>query len=206
MEAPAVKRPAVTARRARAAALASAAALTLVLAGCSTQSPATITTPYPAADGMSATIPGTGIKLNNFLVVSPAKGSPGQLIGAVVNESSKPVVVTMQTDVGQTQQFTQTTINVPAHGITPVGPSGTELTLADTPVPPGALISISANYQPAGGIIWKVPVVPPTGIYASYTVAPTTAPATPTSSPGSSPDAGATPSGSASPAATSTNS
>ena len=167
------------AHRRRAVAVSAAATLTLGLAGCSTFSPATITTPYPAADGSSVSIADSGVKLRNFLVVSAAKGGPGQVIGAVVNETARPVVVTMQTDLGPTGQPSQTTIKVRAHGITQVGPEGTPVSISDTPAAPGALMSISANYEPAGGITLTVPVFAPSGVYASYTAAPTTAAPTP---------------------------
>lgn len=155
--------------------------LTVALAGCSTTSPATITTPYAAADGTSATIPGSGIKLNNFVVVSPGKGQPGQLIGAVVNGTDRPVTVTMQAELGATSQFSQTRISVRAHDITQVGPSGTPITITDTPAAPGALMKISANYRSAGSVSLTVPVVLPSGYYAGYTVAPTTEAPSPSS-------------------------
>lgn len=177
--------------------MAAAATLALGLAAglsaCSTTSPAVISTPYQAADGASATIPGSAIKLNNFLVVSSAKGAPGQVVGAVVNQGNEPVVVTMQTDLGATSQFSQTQIKVRAHSITQVGPSGTEVTLPDTPVEPGALMQISANYQPKGGVSLTVPVVLPSGYYAGYTVAPTTAQHSGRGTPGSSSSPAASP-------------
>ncbi len=167
--------------RARATAAAGNSCLALLLAlglsaglsACSTRSPATIVTPYPAADGTSGSIPDSGIKLNNFLVVSAAKGAPGQLIGAVVNEGDQPVTVTMQAQLGASSPFAQTPIEVRAHGIAQVGPSGTEVTLPDTPVGPGALMEISGHSDAAGGVTLTVPVVPPSGYYSSYTVAPT---------------------------------
>ena len=184
-----MKRSGVHIRRARPAAAAATLALGLGagLSACSTTSPAVIQTPYQAADGTDASIPGSAIKLSNFLVVSPAKGQPGQVIGAVVNQGSDPVVVTMQTDLGASAQFAQTRIKVPAHGIAQVGPSGTEVPLSDTPVEPGALMQISANYQPTGGVSLTVPVVLPSGYYAGYTVAPTTSAPESSSSPEASP-------------------
>ena len=97
---------------------------------------------------------------------------PGQVVGAVVNQGNDPVVVTMQTDLGASAQFSQTRVKVPAHGITQVGPSGTEVPLADTPVEPGALMQISANYQPTGGVSLTVPVVLPKVVFEPTTTKP----------------------------------
>ncbi len=172
-----MKRSRVHARRGQAAAAAAAGALTLALAGCSTFSPATISTPYQAADGTTAAIPDSQIKLVNFLVVSAAKGEPGQVLGAVVNEGDAPAVVAIQTDLGASAQFSQAQVKVRGHGITQVGPSGTEVTVSDTPAEPGALMTISAQDQRSGGVSLTVPVVAPSGYYSSYTVVPTTEPA-----------------------------
>jgi hypothetical protein len=198
-----VKRSGVHAYRRFAAVSAAGTALTLGLAGCSATSPATTTIPYEAADGASATIPGAGIKLRNFLVVSSAKGAPGQVVGAVINPTNRTVVVTMQTELGPTAQPTQTRIRVAARSLATVGPTGTEVAIADTPVAPGALMSISAAYAADGGITLDVPVLPPTGFYASYTPAPTTAAPTdaPTPAATGSADPGASPSPRASKAA-----
>jgi len=182
----------VSTRPGRPWAAAGLAALALGVAGCSTLNPATIATPYQAADGTSATIPGAGIKLNNFLVVSEAKGEPGQVVGAVTNPTSRPVLITMQTDLGETGQPAQTQIRVPANGITQVGPSGTQVLVSDTPVEPGSLMGISANYETDGGISLSVPVVLPTDYYASYTVGATpseSSSAEPTDSPSQEPTA-----------------
>jgi hypothetical protein len=203
-----VKRSAVHANRQRAALCATAAALILGLAGCSTMSPATTTLPYDAADGTSGVIPGSTIKLRNFVVVSAAKGAPGQVVGAVANSGGRPVVVTMQTALGETGQPTVTRIRVPAHGLTAIGPSGTEIAISDTPVEPGALMSISANSASNGGITLTVPVFPPSSYYSSFTPAPTTDAPSPTDTadadPEATPDASASPASSKKPAKTPT--
>jgi hypothetical protein len=164
------------------------AVLALSLAGCSLASPATIATPYPAADGVGTDLPGTGVKLRDFLVVGTEKGAPAEVIGAVVNNGSTPIEVSLQADLGATAQPTQTVVRVAAQSITLLGPQQrTRMEIPDLPVVPGSLTGISAATAAGGRADFSVPVLLPHGPYAGLTPSPTpTETPTPTGSPTSS--------------------
>jgi hypothetical protein len=167
------------------AALAGAVA-TAALTGCSLASPATIITPYPASDGVSASISGSNVQLRNFLVIGTAKGAPASVIGALVNDGSQPAKVYLTADLGQSAQPSQTIVQIPAHAIARVGPNQrTEMTIPDLPVEPGAVTGITAATDAGGRTdLQNVPVLTPEGPYAS--LAP---PATPSTGATSSPEA-----------------
>jgi hypothetical protein len=145
----------------------------VTLAGCSVLSPATIITPYPAADGVGLVLPGTSVALRDLLVVGTAKDAPATVIGTVVNDGDSPVEVSLQADPGATGQPTQTLINVGAHSSVQLGPDQTnKMVISDLAVAPGAFTSLSAATQAGGRADINVPVLLPQGIYASLTPAP----------------------------------
>jgi hypothetical protein len=183
-------------KRSRQVALATAV-LATTLTGCaSLTSPAVITRPYEAADGTNAQIEDSQVKLRNVLVVAEKLGAPGVVVGALFNDGDTPVRVALTATPGPTSQPRQTQVRVPAHGSVQIGPAGTEMTLEQTPVPPGARMDLTAFSPEAGSQTFSVPVLPPTDeIYAAYTPAP--APTTATPTPAASATSG-TPSGAAS--------
>jgi hypothetical protein len=147
----------------------------LFLAGCSATSPQVITTPYSAADGINASLGNTGVALRNMLVVGTAKGAPASVIGAIINNSDAPIQVSLQADLGESAQPSQTVIKVPAHGALSIGPKEqTQMTIPDLPVIPGATTGISAATLNGGRADLDVPVLAPSGPYASLAPAPTT--------------------------------
>jgi len=160
------------------------AALVIGLTGCSDLSPATITTPYPAADGVGIDLPGTQVALRNFLVVSTAQGAPGAVIGSVVNDGGSPIQVSLQTDLGASTQPTQTLVQVGPHASVQLGPDQTQkMVISALAVPPGAVTEISAATALGGRADVAVPVLLPQGQYATLTPGPTaTDTAKPTSS------------------------
>ena len=144
------------------------ALLTVGLAGCSATNPQTIITPYPAADGVNVSIGNTGVGLRNMLVIGTEKGSPASVIGAVVNESDAAASVSLQADLGESAQPSQTVVQVPAHGAVQLGPTQkTQMTIPDLPVVPGALTGLSAATANGGRADLDVPVLTPTTYYAS---------------------------------------
>ena len=123
-----VVRPRVrTGRRARTAV--AVAGVALALTGCTATSPQQTATPFEAGEGRNARIGGTdensGIKLRNFLLVSNAQGGPGQVVGAISNqtdnEADVQLAVVTTTSDGQQQAAGQTVVKVPAGGFVQVG-------------------------------------------------------------------------------------
>jgi hypothetical protein len=150
----------------------------LTLSGCVLASPATTYDPYPAGDGSAGSItdPATKsmIKLQNFFVVASAKGQPGTLVGAVVNTGTSNVTVQLSVaDQGGGSSIGQTSVSANAGAIAKVGPADTALTLASVPQAPGAVLDLVAKTNGGGSIHFTVPVLPPSGAYASLTPAPT---------------------------------
>jgi hypothetical protein len=150
------------------------ALLAFGLAGCSAINPAVITTPYPASDGVAASLPGTSVALRNFLVVGAAKGSAAEVVGAVVNTGSTPVQVSLQAAVGASSQPTQTQLTVPANAIMQVGPGqATDMQIADLAVDPGQVLGLTASTAAGGRADLSVPVLLPQNEYADLTPGPT---------------------------------
>ena len=99
---------------------ATVAGLALALGGCSVTSPPDVLRVTDPGDGRSGAIGGVsgngGVKLRNFLVVSDGNGKPGTLVGAISNETSGNVDVTLtivQTDQnGQQSPVGTTSVSV----------------------------------------------------------------------------------------------
>lgn len=149
--------------------LALAVPAALLAAGCSVTSPATVIEPYPPSDGVQVDIrdpaDGSALKLRNFLVVASADGKRGQVIGAVVNTGSSQVqlqlAATSSSSTGAPVQ-----VEVPAAGLTQIGPSGTPVVL-DQISAPGTFLEMTAGTSAGGTQSFSVPVVPATGDYAA---------------------------------------
>ncbi|GAA4867335.1 hypothetical protein [Serinicoccus chungangensis] len=80
-------------RTRRTAALATGALAALTLAGCSVNSPQATTFVYAPADGVQMN--GESIDVRDLLLVSHGDGAPAVVSGAVVNQTSEPVTVTV---------------------------------------------------------------------------------------------------------------
>jgi len=174
-----------------------AVVLAAATAGCSTQSPATITTPYAASDGVNVDL-GDQVGLRNFLVVAAEKGGQGAVVGAVVNEGDRSVTVDFTADLGENTQPYLMQVKVPANSQVLVAPGEKqELVVKDLTAAPGEVIKMTASAGSTGGEEFSVPVLPPKGQYEELTVPPTTEPPTPTesSSPTGSPSDGASATG-----------
>ncbi len=183
-----------TGRRARTAV--AVAGVALALTGCTATSPQQTATPFEAGEGRNARIGGTdensGIKLRNFLLVSNAQGGPGQVVGAISNqtdnEADVQLAVVTTTSDGQQQAAGQTVVKVPAGGFVQVGspsaatgsatPGGSAAAspagqvvpfdIASVPQPPGALVTLDARTATVGGTSFQIPVLPASGYYEGY--------------------------------------
>jgi hypothetical protein len=168
-----------------------ALALAASAAGCSAFSPMTITTPYPASDGVNVDV-GPDVHLRNVLVVAAEKGATGAVVASIVNNGPSPVTVQLAAQLGESTPFGQTRVVVPANGSVLVSPGQqNEMVVPDLPVGPGEFVEMSAATSASGTEYFQAPVVPPEGTYASLTAPP----ATPTPSATPSATASATPTG-----------
>ena len=140
----------------------------LALSGCQT-SPIQTDVPYQPADGVAVDL--GDVQIRDLLVVTAAKGEIGTLSGLVVNKSNAPVTVTFTTGPGVDGLARAL---VPADGQTRLsGVEGaTPVTLPSIAAAPGDIIKVIVSTPAAGAPEVSVPVLLPTGYYASLTPAP----------------------------------
>lgn len=156
-------------------------AVAALLTGCSFTNPATIATPYPPSDGTAGEIPdaasGGTLNLRNFLLVATAKGEPGTVAGALANDGTSAVTVTLRvlddTNPDQPTPIGEAKVEVPGGGLVLIGPGGAALDVAAVPVTPGAKLLLEATTG-AGSDVLQLPVLAAENEYA--TVTPTAAP------------------------------
>lgn len=155
----------------------SALAASLLLAACSTQSPAQTTVPYQSADGVGAQV--GKVEARGMVVVAASKGASGVLTGSLINNANDPVTVTFLTaDQVQAGATSGATMQLKGREQTQI--SGVQF--ANLPTAPGALTSLVLQTPTAGQSFVDVPVLLPDGFYSSITAttAPTTSSATST--------------------------
>ncbi len=166
-----------------------------VLAGCGL-SPSGTAQPYDPSDGISSRV-GT-VDVRNLLVVGSAADAPGVVSGALLNEATEPVTVTVGLEGAAGTQ-----VEVPAQGSVLLGsqtgePSASPglreavaaiVQIESLPQPPGASVTVTLSTPDGGSTNVLVPVLAATLEYASITPtggSPTTTPtSTPTSDEGS---------------------
>jgi hypothetical protein len=141
------------------------------LTGCSATNPIETAKTYAAADGMNGSVTdpatGTAVQLRNFLVVGSTKGAPGTLIGALVNQGTTPVTVTLTVlDAAGQEPVGTDTVSIKPGELTQVGAAGTTVTLTSMPADPGTVIKLRADTG-AGGELLDLPVLAAEGAYAS---------------------------------------
>ncbi|WP_438352265.1 DNA modification methylase [Microbacterium sp. CJ88] len=136
------------------ASVALGAAVVLGATGCSMISPQATTIPYAPSDGIN--VNGTGpLKLRNVLIVATADGSAGNLVGAIVNESSSAQTLTIDIRNGAITD----SVRVPANGTVSLGTADTDpLLLEGLDAKPGSDIAV---YFSAGdqGNLATVPIL-----------------------------------------------
>ena len=141
----------------------------LALSGCQASSPIQTAVPYQPADGVAVDL--GDVQIRDLLVVTSAMGGAGTLSGLIVNKGSEPVTVTFATGPGSGSS---------ARAIIPPGTptrlSGVEgtmpVTIPSIPAAPGDTVNMVVGTPDAGAPLVAVPVLPPTGYYASITPAP----------------------------------
>lgn len=161
-----------------------------VLAGCGL-SPAGTTRPYDPSDGVSARV-GT-VDVRNLLVVGSAANAPAVVSGALLNEATEPVTVTVGLPGTE-----GTPVEVPAQGSALLGsqtgqPSASPglreavaaiVQIASLPQPPGATVTVTLSTPDGGTTSVTVPVLAATLEYATITPTGPSPTTTPTSPPG----------------------
>lgn len=147
------------------------AALTVGLSGCQIFSPVQTSLPYQASDGVPVDL--GEVQIHDLVVVSAAKGSPGNVVGQVVNTSGSAQTI-LFADGGSAKASAQ----VPPHTTERLA-GGKQVILPSMPVPPGAVISLQVATQASGVHIVQVPVLGPDLYYK--TLAPSATPSAPPS-------------------------
>jgi hypothetical protein len=158
-------------------------ALAVGLVGCSALSPATIATPYAAADGVNGSLTnaadGSTVELRNMLIVAGAAGS-GLVVGTLANSGQSAVQVLIglqQTGTGTGPAPTR--IAVPAGGAVQLGVGGpAQVVLTGVPVA-GRVAALTAQTTGGGTVDLTVPVMAPEGFYSTLTPPPVTPSQTP---------------------------
>jgi hypothetical protein len=166
------------------ASVALGAAVVLGATGCSMISPQATTIAYAPSDGI--TIDGTGpLKLRNVLIVANDEGTAGNLIGAIVNESSSPQTLTIDIREGEITD----SIRVPANDTVSLGADDTDpLLIEGLDAKPGTDLAVyfSAGEQGSlatvpvldGGLDYLAPFVPSGRSTQTATPTPTPSPST----------------------------
>jgi len=167
-----VKRPVTPTLRMRPSAVGAALFLAL-LGACSTQSPQQTAIPYQPADGVAASI--GVVQARDLLVVSAKKDAPGLVSGSVVNTGTDAVTVSFLTRSDSEAGAGQ---GVPVQLKAGEQKRLEAVQLAKVPNAPGDLTYVVMQTG-ADRTLVNVPVLAPTGYYATLT--PTTAPTTTTS-------------------------
>jgi hypothetical protein len=150
-----VSRRATAARGARTIALAAASATgALLLAGCA---PSTTTLNYDPSDGVGVSVLGEesrDLRGINLLVVATAEGEPGNLLGALTNESQDDASFTLETPDGAA-----VSVDVPAGDTVYLGTATGETVQIDAvSAPPGGYVD--ATLAAAGGAKeFKLPIL-----------------------------------------------
>ncbi len=166
-------------------AVAALAGAVLALSGCQAFSPIQTDVAYQPADGVAVDL--GDVQIRNLLIVAAAKGEIGTLSGLVVNKSKAPVTVTFAMGSGVDDA---TRAVIPASGTARLsGVEGaTPVTLPSIAAAPGDLIKVVVSTPAAGAPEVSVPVLLPTGYYATLTASPVqSGPATPVPAPSSTP-------------------
>jgi hypothetical protein len=139
--------------------------------GCSMLSGTQVLKPAQLSDGVSATV---GQVQAHALVVVGDKGKPGVLVGALTNDATQPVTVTVAAQ-GST---TPTQVTVPAGSSVQLGTAGATVVVPSLAQPAGSMTGVQLSSPAGGQVQLQVPVLP-----TSY---PYYATVTPPASPGGS--------------------
>lgn len=154
--------------------LVGAALAVSTLTACTATNPVTTNEPYSLSDGVRTTLgPVTAV---NLLVVSAGEGEPGVLSGALTNEGSDALQVTLTT----ADQTTGSTIDLAGGATVYIGTGsvvGESVPIDPVEAAPGQLLDLTLTSPSAGSTQVQVPVLDGTlPQYASLVPTPTPTP------------------------------
>jgi hypothetical protein len=112
------------------------------------------------------------VQVRDLVIIASGKDQPGVLSGSLINTGNNEQRVAFAMQTGQ-----QVTTTAPAHSEQPLSDS-TQVQLSSVPVAPGDVIKLSVQSAGAATVVVTVPVLPPSGYYA--TLNPTSQPSTTT--------------------------
>ena len=122
--------------------------------GAGACSPITTMNSYAPSDGVRGDL-GTQLRVENLMILSPAEGAEGIVLGGLVNETTSPVDVSLAVEgVSGGQQ-----LSVPAQDTLLLGPDHEAVTIPTVPVPPGAVVSVQVSTPESGSLALDVPVL-----------------------------------------------
>ncbi|WP_448070852.1 hypothetical protein [Georgenia yuyongxinii] len=136
----------------RSAIAATALGAALALAGCSVANPITTQMEYAPSDGVRVEVT-DGVVVENLMVLTESEGAEGRVVGAVVNRSGEPAVVTLSLGEGASA----VPVRVPAGGTADLLADG--VTVPSVGVPPGAMLPSTVGAEGAGQVSVDVPVL-----------------------------------------------
>jgi hypothetical protein len=139
------------------ASLALGALVVLGTSGCAMLSTQATTLPYSPADGVN--IPDSGpLQVRNVLIVADEDGVDGNLVAAIVNQTSDSQ--SLRIEFGEGSSKTSETIRVPANSTVSLGNEDTEpLLLEGIDTKPGANLPMYFQSGDGDGILFAVPVL-----------------------------------------------
>jgi hypothetical protein len=144
----------------------------LVLSGCQAMSPIRTDVAFQPADGVAIDL--GDVQIRDLVVIVSAKGEVGTLSGLVVNKGTRPVTITFATGTGDGGGGGAAQAEVPPGDPTRLsGVEGTTpITIPSIDASPGDMIRMTVSTPTAGASEVSVPVLPPTGYYATITPPP----------------------------------
>ena len=126
-------------------------ALAFAIAGCA---PDTTMRSYAAGDGARADL-ANQIRAENVLIISEAEGSPGTVVGSIVNEWSQDAEVSLTVDgLGES-----ITVTLPGSATVILSPDHESIVLPSVPVPPGAVLNVQISTTESGSVTLPIPVL-----------------------------------------------
>lgn len=124
-------------------------ALVFLLSACS---PVMTQNRYAAGDGVRADL-GDSVHLENLLIITEAEGSPGTLVGAVVNTTAEPLLVAL---AAGNEVFE---VEVPGNDTVLLQPDNENLVIGAVMARPGGTLDVQASTVAEGSILIPVPVL-----------------------------------------------
>ena len=139
------------------ASLAVGALVVLGSSGCAMLSTQATAIQYSPSDGVN--IPDSGpLQVRNVLIVADEDGTDGNLVAAIVNQTSDSHTLTIEYGEGSSKSTEE--IRVPANTVVSLGNEETEpLLLEDINTKPGADLPMYFQSGDSDGVLFTVPVL-----------------------------------------------